>query len=391
LLLTVLQEILSRLTTIVAAYYVGTCLFPEAKTYRFLADILYDAAIVLDVISPWFSLVYIPFYVPWLFPGSTSGLRIIALCLSASLRALCGIAAGGSKSALSLHFATPDSGKGDLGELNAKDGSKETVLSLLGMLLGSLLVPRLTTQWSTYTVLFLLLAGHLITNFIAVRGVVLRSLNRQRAGIAWTIYRAEDFAGRNHRLPDQLRQGILTPKEIASRERIFEYSGVLRNGCTGKIMGHCSIGSSFSSVLPDHAAYNRLLRTFLKERYILCFDPRCVIGGHLRQRSVRMHICLKEGHTYLDQLKAWAHAEELGRVWTDRSSENESDPVAMIESTYRLMDAHFPAFIEQMRQTGWNLDEGALMTSSAKAILVSADEGSLDSSSSPQLEGKKDI
>jgi hypothetical protein len=156
LLLTVLQEILSRLTSqyllklvllfylifpydtaIVAAYYVGTCLFPEAKTYRFLADILYDAAIVLDVISPWFSLVYIPFYVPWLFPGSTSGLRIIALCLSASLRALCGIAAGGSKSALSLHFATPDSGKGDLGELNAKDGSKETVLSLLGMLVRS--------------------------------------------------------------------------------------------------------------------------------------------------------------------------------------------------------------------------------------------------------------
>lgn len=154
LLLTVLQEVLSRLTSqypklvlllnissfgtaIVAAYYVGTCLFPEAKTYRFLADILYDAAIVLDVVLPWFNLAYIPFYVPWLFPGSASGLRIVALCLSASLRALCGIAAGGSKSALSLHFATPDSGKGDLGELNAKDGSKETVLSLLGMLVRS--------------------------------------------------------------------------------------------------------------------------------------------------------------------------------------------------------------------------------------------------------------
>lgn len=122
---------------IISAYYVGTCLFPEAKTFRFLADILFDAAITLDVISPWFSLAYIPYYVPWLFPGSASGLRIVCLCLSASLRALCGIAAGGSKSALSLHFATPENGKGDLGELNAKDGSKETVLSLLGMLVRS--------------------------------------------------------------------------------------------------------------------------------------------------------------------------------------------------------------------------------------------------------------
>lgn len=258
--------------------------------------------------------------------------------------------------------------------------------------LGSLLVPRLTTPWSTYTVLFLLLAGHLITNFIAVRGIVLRSLNRQRAGIAWTIYRAQDFAGSDHRLPDQLQKGILTPKEVASRERIFEYSGVLRNGCTGKIMGHCSIGSSPSSVLPNDASYDRLLRTFLKDRYILCFDPHWVLGGHLRRsRPVRMHICLKEGHTYLDQLKAWAHAEELGRVWTERLSENEDDLAVMIESTYRLTDAHFPAFIERMSQVGWRLDEGTLMTSAPKAIMVSADGGSLEWNNNLQLEGKKDI
>ena len=119
-----------------AAYYIGTSLSPEAKTYRLLADILNDAAITLDALSPLMDSVYIPFYAPWSLPGSASGLRlrIIALCLSGSLRALCGVAAGGSKSALTLHFATPESGTGDLGELNAKDASKETVLSLFGML-----------------------------------------------------------------------------------------------------------------------------------------------------------------------------------------------------------------------------------------------------------------
>jgi hypothetical protein len=388
LLLTVLQEVFSRVTTIVAAYYVGTCLFPEAKTYRFLADILFDAAIVLDVLSPLLNSVYVPFYVPLLFPGSASGLRIVALCLSASLRALCAIAAGGSKSALSLHFATPVSGKGDLGELNAKDGSKETVLSLLVMLLGSFLVPRLTTRWSTYIALFLLLGGHLVANFIAVRGVVLRSLNRQRAGIAWTVYREKDFARHDHR--HQSPEGVLTPNEIASRERIFDYSGILRNECTGKTMGHCYIGSSFSSVLHDPAAHNRLLRVFQKERYILCFDAHCVIGGRVRRSTpLRMHICLKEGYTPLDQLKAWVHAEELGRVWTDGSSED--DPTMMIESTYRFMNPHFTRFIEHMRQAGWNLDEGALLTRSPKAILVSADEELSDSSTDLELEKKKNI
>lgn len=56
------------------------------------------------------------------------------MCLSGGLRALCAIAAGGSKAALTMHFATPVRGTGDIGDLNAKDGSKETVLALLGML-----------------------------------------------------------------------------------------------------------------------------------------------------------------------------------------------------------------------------------------------------------------
>lgn len=72
------------------------------------------------------------------------------------LRSLCGVAAGsmspcflinrdlntkywnftGAKASLSAHFAT----QGNLGELNAKDSSQETVISLLGMLVGTLVV-----------------------------------------------------------------------------------------------------------------------------------------------------------------------------------------------------------------------------------------------------------
>jgi hypothetical protein len=100
---------------------------------------------------------------------------------------------------------------------------------------------------------------------------------------------------------------------------------------------------------------------------------------------------LKEGHAALDQLKAWAHAEELGRVWTDGSLVDEDDPITMIESTYRLMDAHFTGFTEYMRQAGWSLDEGALLTRSPKAILVSVNEELLDSSNDLELERKKDI
>lgn len=113
-------------SAIFGAYAFGSSLVPEAKTYRFLADVLNDAAVILDTISPLLASPFLSFRIP--------GLRISALCLSASLRALCGIAAGGSKAAITLHFASPANGSGDVGDLNAKDSSKETVLALLGML-----------------------------------------------------------------------------------------------------------------------------------------------------------------------------------------------------------------------------------------------------------------
>lgn len=73
--------------------------------------------------------------------GGAVSYRGIALCISGGLRALCGVVAGGSKAALTMHFAQPADASvtGDIGDLSAKDGSKETVLALLGMLVSALL------------------------------------------------------------------------------------------------------------------------------------------------------------------------------------------------------------------------------------------------------------
>ena len=42
---------------------------------------------------------------------------------------------------------------------------------------------------ATYTVLFMLIAGHLAANLMAVRVVAMHTFNRQRASIAWEAYR----------------------------------------------------------------------------------------------------------------------------------------------------------------------------------------------------------
>jgi hypothetical protein len=99
LLLSALQDSLARLTTILFAHRLGTALEPECKTYRLLADIFNDTAMVLDCLSP----------------ALPKPIRVLVLGFSSALRALCGVCAGSAKASLSRHFAR----RGNLGEVNA--------------------------------------------------------------------------------------------------------------------------------------------------------------------------------------------------------------------------------------------------------------------------------
>lgn len=99
LLLSVLQESMGRIATILFAHRLGTSLEPECKMYRLAADVFNDTAIILDCLSP-------------AFPKAT---RVLILSFSSVLRSLCGVCAGSSKASLSAHFAK----RGNLGELNA--------------------------------------------------------------------------------------------------------------------------------------------------------------------------------------------------------------------------------------------------------------------------------
>jgi hypothetical protein len=99
LLLSVLQESMGRIATILFAHRLGTALEPECKMYRLAADVFNDTAMILDCLSPAFPK---PF-------------RVLILSFSSVLRSLCGVCAGSAKASLSAHFAR----KGNLGELNA--------------------------------------------------------------------------------------------------------------------------------------------------------------------------------------------------------------------------------------------------------------------------------
>ncbi|EIN09022.1 DUF647-domain-containing protein [Punctularia strigosozonata HHB-11173 SS5] len=350
MLLTVLQDVFGRLTTVAGGYYLGTALSPEAKTYRLLADVFNDASIVLDVFQPFYASVPV------------AGARVLALCSSGCLRALCGVCAGGSKAALAVHFASA----GDLGDLNAKDGSRETVIGLVGLLSGTILLSYIGTPGATYAALCALLGAHLALNYLAVRAVAMRTLTRQRASIAWRVW-MERGAG-----------AAPTPEEVAEREGLLADPTLIADG-TGRRLGRCSFGGArsqgFIATTGKDSAMVSTSRLIEAARYWLLIDSK---PGSIPTAT----ILLKRVYGPEDLLKAWVHAL---RAVQDRRAESSLQSGARGPQTFNHghgpdsaghtdhdegndSERLFERFAARMRDAGWRVDDGLLLPGTPDAV-----------------------
>ena len=303
--------------------------------YRLLADVLNDTAFILDCLSPTFP----------------KPVRVVILSFSSVLRALCGVAAGSAKASLSAHFAKRD----NLGELNAKDSSQETVISLLGMLAGSLVVSWITTPMATWTTLILLLSIHLETNRRAVRAVRMRTLNRQRATLVF----------------HHLRRGhVPTPEEVSKQEHIFERDGVLRSS-TGGVLGYCNIGSSLSRLLKvygtQHAATNS---TSIPEDVVptlisLYKDQGYILWSTGKGTQRRFEIALKISAMVSDPLIAWWQTLLLAEQAEPRQEAEKPMSPAEFEVFGTTLNAAadlLAQYRDSLIDAGWVLNTTALET-----------------------------
>ncbi|EWC45869.1 hypothetical protein DRE_04876 [Drechslerella stenobrocha 248] len=333
ILLNILQDSIGRIATILFAHRLGSSLEPECKRFRFAADIFNDSALIFDCLSP-------------IFPKA---IRVMLLCTAGTLRALCGVAGGGSKAQLSVHFSK----WGNVAELNAKDSSQETVISLLGMLAGSLVISSVTSKSATWVTMLLLIVIHLWTNYRAVKAVIMVTLNRQRANLVMSTF-AETGV-------------ILTPKDVARREHIFERDGVLR-WYNGDIVGWGVIGARLSMiVIPpaasgDEVSLADVTKACPTEQYMLWFGGSR--GGRLRDRHVC--ICLENGCTPDSQLRAWMHGLLSARILFSQRSRavKASDALQALVDAKCQIDRTFDEFLKRLAEAGWDLEDPQLETSS---------------------------
>ncbi|OIW27842.1 DUF647-domain-containing protein [Coniochaeta ligniaria NRRL 30616] len=324
LILKIIQDTFSRMATILFAHRMGQAIEPECKFYRFLADILNDASQFLDLLTP-----VLPY-----FPK-------LGVMVSASIfRSLCGVAANASKASLSAHFAL----NGNLAELNAKEASQETVISLLGMLTGTLVVKVVHDKQVVWALMMVLVGIHLMMNYRAVRAVKMRTLNRQRATIVF-----REWLDTN---------AVLTPLQVSQRERI------LRNGSgnlaskSGDYTGYCQFGNYGDIRGWSPRGYHR---------YVFD-DPGYFLGIWHRGGNFYMRLALKEGIS--NPLSAWFdavnHAYHFDSALKDGLESHYENEGHVGYHSKEDKETIFAALVA----AGWDLETGALETTDPVRVRV---------------------
>jgi hypothetical protein len=245
---------------------------------------------------------------------------------------------------------------------------------------GSVLVPRLSTPQSTYVALAVLLAGHLYTNYQAVCGVCVRSLNRQRASISWQLY--------IRRADNQAEQpAYIDSREVACRERIlcqpdhiFEASSGRRlMQCTflsspAKLFHHCHLpyNKAGQSLIIDDQKIQNLVNVFAPEKYIVWYPDMSVT---LSRPPRRLFITMKPGYTVRDMLKAWIVATSCARsLATSTSSWTTDTRLAVIEIAQKQVEKHFNDFGVALERSGWDFKNGLLFPRMPSPVDITASE-----------------
>lgn len=138
------------------------------KMWRFYADILNDLAISLDLIAPFFKHLLLPI-----------------TCLSNLSRSIVGVAGGSTRAALTQHQAIAH----NMGDVSAKDGSQETLVNLLALIVNIFLLHTIKRDriivWLLY---FILTTLHLYANYRAIRTLQLRTFNWNRFALLCENY-----------------------------------------------------------------------------------------------------------------------------------------------------------------------------------------------------------
>jgi hypothetical protein len=308
-----MKDGLAMMGALVFSYAASPLFDSHVKEFRLFADVINDVGLTLDMMAPWFS---------------DNVTHLLLVTSAATLcKTLCGMAAGATKSSITVHFAI----QGNMADLNAKESTQETLVSLLGMVLGVSLARQLSKleeqellssddseatstalllQWGIFVVLTMV---HVWANWKGVKLLHLETLNRERAHVVLqnlvtalqlqvqSNTEKNTSSATNSKALDITKQSPEVQAALSKLLRPVDINESLL-ASTRKMLfpGRLVLGARLVAVLksrPDGIGMQAVVDEFRNERYVLAITP-----------SGNILVSLLTGATAKDELQAFVHA-----------------------------------------------------------------------------------
>lgn len=300
-----LRDLTGMIGGILFTFYQGTNLDSNAKMWRLVADLMNDIGMLMDLLSP-------------LFPSAF----VLIVCLGSLSRSFTGVASGATRAALTQHFALQN----NAADISAKEGSQETVATMIGMAVGMLLA-RVTAGHSlAIWICFLSLTMfHMYANYKAVCSVSLTTLNCQRSGILLLHF---------------LETGqVLSPKQVSESECVLP---LWMTSWSSKdlefLHAHVLLGVRISSLeREDLMELSQLAGSHYKKAKYLQLEKNGVI-------SIVMH----RDSSAADILQAFIHALVMAKLVGEGKG-------AHLESQL-WMEKHYNDLLLKLQSSGWRTE-----------------------------------
>ncbi|KAI5425288.1 variant 2, Protein root UVB sensitive 3 [Lathyrus oleraceus] len=260
---------------------------------------------LMDLISP-------------LFPSAF----VFIVCLGSISRSFTGVASGATRAALTQHFALQD----NAADISAKEGSQETVATMVGMALG-MLVARITIGhplaiWFSFLSLTMF---HMYANYRAVRCLALNSLNPERSSILL------------HHFTETGQ--VLSPKQVSSLEHVLPiqltpWHSKKANSLDTKVRLGTRISSFDEMEIKEHLL--SVASYYTKAKYLLV------------EKKGIVNVIVHKDSNGADILKSFIHALVLANN-AYKSKSLHSDSQTWMENQYEV-------FIQKVKSLGWKTE-----------------------------------
>ncbi|XP_022131285.1 protein root UVB sensitive 3 [Momordica charantia] len=299
-----LRDLTGMLGGILFTFYQGSNLDSNAKMWRLVADLMNDLGMLMDLVSPLFPSAFMPI-----------------VCLGSLSRSFTGVASGATRAALTQHFALQN----NAADISAKEGSQETVATMIGMAIGMLLA-HITMGFplAIWLCFLSLTLFHMYANYKAVCCLALTSLNPQRCSIALRHF--------------VLTGKVLSPEQVSKMEHVLP-SWASSWSVRSITMAHTRVklGARISSL--HHTEMKELLRLAgannNKGKYLLV------------ERKGIISVVAHKDATANDIFQSFVHALVMASVPDQESRHLES---------ISWMDKHYESFIQKLKISGWKTD-----------------------------------